>query len=224
MSPEATALIGAYLYELGIKDPRAIAYFTMAEPNSMMWISSNALAGYGIAVTYFNLSQDQWSWAREALAARADFGRRRRIDPPGHFSPATTANVVSPQSSVTDKAVRESWERADRVRATTTPSPEMRRLWELLAEATRRVESGDVAGAREMLAAAEDGSQGLVLFALAETYDPAMLTAWGTRSAIPDVARARALYRKALTLAAPSSIAVWPSWPQACILPFIFEA
>jgi hypothetical protein len=51
-----------------------------------------------------------------------------------------------------------------------------------------------------MLAAAEDGSQGPVLFALAETYDPNMLAAWGTRSVAGDVARAQALYRKALSL------------------------
>jgi hypothetical protein len=43
--------------------------------------------------------------------------------------------------------------------------------------ASRRVENGDVAGAHELLAAAEDGSHGLVSFALAETYDPNMLAA-----------------------------------------------
>src|SRR5262245_15221180 len=51
-----------------------------------------------------------------------------------------------------------------------------------------------------MLAAAEDGSQGPVLFALAETYDPNMLAAWGTHGVAPYVARAQVLYRKALSL------------------------
>ena len=59
--------------------------------------------------------------------------------------------------------------------------------------------NGDVVGAREMLAAAEDG-RGLVSFALAETYDPNMLAAWGTRGVAGDIARARALCRKALEL------------------------
>jgi len=76
---------------------------------------------------------------------------------------------------------------------------------DLIAQALRRVENGDVAGAREMLAAAEDGSQGLVSFALAETYDPNMLAAWGTRGVVADVARARALYRKALNLGVASA-------------------
>jgi hypothetical protein len=72
---------------------------------------------------------------------------------------------------------------------------------DLLQLVARRIESGDVMGAREMLAGAESGSQaGAASFALAETYDPNMLAAWGTRGVSADVARARALYRKALDL------------------------
>ena len=55
-------------------------------------------------------------------------------------------------------------------------------------------------GAREMLAAAEEGSEDPAVFALAETYDPNMLAAWGSRGVAADVAKARALYRKALNL------------------------
>ena len=77
---------------------------------------------------------------------------------------------------------------------------EARRVEEILAQASRRVSSGDVIGARDMLAAAEDGAQGPVTFALAETYDPNMLAAWGSRGITSDVVRARALYRKALEL------------------------
>jgi hypothetical protein len=74
------------------------------------------------------------------------------------------------------------------------------RIEELLAQAAQRVESGDVTGAREMLAGADDGGQGSVSFALAETYDPNMLAAWGTRGVAADAAKARALYRKAFSL------------------------
>jgi hypothetical protein len=77
---------------------------------------------------------------------------------------------------------------------------EARRVEEILAQASRRISSGDVIGARDMLAAAEDGAQGPVTFALAETYDPNMLAAWGSRGVTSDVVRARALYRKALEL------------------------
>ena len=74
------------------------------------------------------------------------------------------------------------------------------RLDDLITQASQRVERGDVAGARQMLAPAEEGSQGPAMFALAETYDPNMLAAWGSRGVSADVARARALYRKALNL------------------------
>ena len=70
----------------------------------------------------------------------------------------------------------------------------------LLAQATERIESGDIAGAREMLAGADDSGQGGVSFALAETYDPNMLAAWGTRGVAADAAKARALYQKAFGL------------------------
>ena len=51
-----------------------------------------------------------------------------------------------------------------------------------------------------MLADADDGGQGAVSFALAETYDPNMLAAWGTRGVAADAAKARALYQKAFGL------------------------
>jgi hypothetical protein len=70
----------------------------------------------------------------------------------------------------------------------------------LLTQARRRVDGGDIPGAREMLGAADDGGKGPLSFALAETYDPNMLAAWGARGVAADVARARALYRKALSL------------------------
>lgn len=71
---------------------------------------------------------------------------------------------------------------------------------ELLTQALRRVGSGDVVGARELLANEEAGGPGTISFALAETYDPNMLAAWGSRGVGSDVARAKALYRKALDL------------------------
>jgi hypothetical protein len=66
-------------------------------------------------------------------------------------------------------------------RAARLIDPNQSRIDGLLAQAAQRVESGDVAGAREMLAGADDGGQGAVSFALAETFDPNMLAAWGTR-------------------------------------------
>ena len=57
--------------------------------------------------------------------------------------------------------------------------PNKARIDELLAQAAQRIDSGDITGAREMLEGADDGGQGAVSFALAETYDPNMLAAGG---------------------------------------------
>jgi hypothetical protein len=78
--------------------------------------------------------------------------------------------------------------------------PNKARTDELLVQAARCIETGDVTAARELLVGADDGRQGAVLFALAETYDPNMLAAWGTRDVSADAVKARALYLKAFGL------------------------
>jgi hypothetical protein len=80
------------------------------------------------------------------------------------------------------------------------PEPVRHQVDDRLAEAKQRIESGDVSGARDILSAAEGSAPGPISFALAETYDPNMLAAWGTRGAIADVPRAKALYHKSLAL------------------------
>jgi len=74
------------------------------------------------------------------------------------------------------------------------------RIDELLAQVALRIDSGDITGAREMLEGADVGRQGVASFALAETYDPNMLAAWGTRGVTADATKARALYQKAFDL------------------------
>jgi ATP-dependent protease ClpP protease subunit len=172
VSSVGNAIVGAYLYEIGLKELATIVYVTKASPQSMTWLTMGDAMRYGIAAKAFSLSQDEWSWARVALT---DSGLRRHIDPPVPV-PATR-----PAGSASDARMIEG-----------------RRVEEILPQAARLVSSGDVIGARDMLAAAEDGGQGPVTFALAETYDPNMLAAWGSRGVTSDVVRAKALYRKAL--------------------------
>lgn len=75
--------------------------------------------------------------------------------------------------------------------------PQRPKAEDLLTQAERRIESGDIAGAREVLASSEGSHSGPITFALAETYDPNMLAAWGTRGITADVTKARSLYVKA---------------------------
>jgi hypothetical protein len=70
----------------------------------------------------------------------------------------------------------------------------------LVQEARQRIERGDVAGARDLLANADTDRSGVVLFTLAETYDPNMLAAWGMRGISPDIDKAKGLYSAALSL------------------------
>jgi hypothetical protein len=78
--------------------------------------------------------------------------------------------------------------------------PVRSRAQELLAQAKRRIESGDIAGARDILQAPETAKSAEMTFLLAETYDPNMLASWQTRGVTANPQRARALYRKASEL------------------------
>lgn len=70
----------------------------------------------------------------------------------------------------------------------------------LLAQARRRIESGDIPGARQVLQAPETATSGPMTFMLAETYDPNMLASWQTRGVTANPQRARALYQRARDL------------------------
>ena len=68
----------------------------------------------------------------------------------------------------------------------------------LLARSAALIARGDILGARSLLArAASDGSFA-ARFALAETFDPNTLAAWGSRDPLADVVLARRLYEQAL--------------------------
>ncbi len=71
-------------------------------------------------------------------------------------------------------------------------------LLRLLSRATLLVAQGDIGGARVVLERAAETGSASALFALAETFDPAILSAWGTVGTQGDPAWARELYAKAL--------------------------
>jgi hypothetical protein len=67
-----------------------------------------------------------------------------------------------------------------------------------MARASLLVTQGDIGAARVVLEHAAESGSASALFALAETFDPAVLSAWGTMGTHGDVARAGDLYAKAL--------------------------
>ena len=76
-----------------------------------------------------------------------------------------------------------------------TADPDLQRL---MARASLLVTQGDIGAARIVLERAAESGNAPALFALAETFDPAILSAWGTVGTQGDTARAGDLYAKAL--------------------------
>jgi hypothetical protein len=68
----------------------------------------------------------------------------------------------------------------------------------LMARAKLLLAEGDVGAARAVLERAAETGSAPALFVLAETYDPAVLSAWGTVGTQSDVSKAQQLYAKAL--------------------------
>ena len=68
----------------------------------------------------------------------------------------------------------------------------------LMSRASLLLAQGDIGAARVVLERAAESGSASALFTLAETFDPAILSAWGTVGTQGDLARAGDLYAKAL--------------------------
>ena len=67
----------------------------------------------------------------------------------------------------------------------------------MIARASALLGQGDIGAARIVLERASEAGNAKASFMLAETYDPAILTAWGTYGTRGEVTKARELYAKA---------------------------
>ena len=103
-----------------------------------------------------------------------------------HSQPATPLPKSEP---VIDKPVA-----ARQSPSAAPPLPEER----FMARARQLVEQGNISAARSMLERAAEGGDARALFALAETYDANMLSAWGTVGIQGDTAKAKEPYGKSL--------------------------
>jgi hypothetical protein len=82
--------------------------------------------------------------------------------------------------------------------AQTSPNDGDEELRRLMKRASLLLSQGDIGAARVVLERAAETGNARALFALAETFDPVVLSAWGTVGTRGDAARARELYAKAL--------------------------
>jgi TPR repeat protein len=67
----------------------------------------------------------------------------------------------------------------------------------LVARAITLLGQGNIGAARSVLERAAESGNAQASFMLAETYDPTILSAWGTHGTRGEAAKARELYAKA---------------------------
>lgn len=134
----------------------------------------------------------------DVVASRASerpVAKVRPIEPPldsaTFYSSDTPGSVAADPGPVTTASMA-------RV-ASPVPVDPSQQIEQVLVLARQKIDGGDVTGARDLLSG-EDMGQAAIAFALAETFDPNMLAAWGSRGVSADVQRARALYGRALDL------------------------
>ena len=133
---------------------------------------------------YLQHERDRTEAMARDLEARPAHGRcahhartRDRVtQPPGQHKQAKVAAAVQPAA------------------AEVKGGPEATRL---IARASVLLGQGDIGAARIVLERASETGSAKASFMLAETYDPAILTAWGTYGTRGEVAKARELYAKA---------------------------
>ena len=126
---------------------------------------------------------------------------------PGSGPPATPSSGVG-QPSIAASSVPEAPPKAPTgdvhqptnlaTRPTTNLEQGSPQAIRLIARANLLLEQGNIGAARIVLERAAETGSASALFALAETYDPLSLSAWGTFGTRGDVAKAQELYATAL--------------------------
>jgi hypothetical protein len=123
----------------------------------------------------------------QPMAAR----RERATDKPATGPLTASSKPVIAAAAADDKPATI----AARLTAPEAPgNPEALRL---MARASLLLSQGNIGAARTVLDRAAETSSAPALFALAETYDPITLAAWGTFGTQGDAAKARELYARA---------------------------
>ena len=173
-----------------------------------VFVAPDASGGREISISLVGLDETILAVVRTTLIIGPDPGRV--VEAPSPSSIAKPVSYPAEHEQFMKGSVEQP--RAVSVEASSPPSqspvvaaaplidPNKVHIDGLLVQAAQCVEMGDVNAARELLVGADDGRQGAILFALAETYDPNMLAAWGTRDVAADAVKARALYQKAIGL------------------------
>jgi len=124
--------------------------------------------------------RDELDRGRTAKASPPD---RPALMPPAPDKPVVPANHRS---------------RTLAARPTTSETPGNLEAARLMAQARLLLDQGNIIAARSVLERAAESGSAQALFLLAETYDRAILTAWGISRRLGGVTKAREFYAKAV--------------------------
>jgi hypothetical protein len=113
---------------------------------------------------------------------------------PGMASEATTASLAKVDKAPMPAGAKPATMAPRPPGPEASGNPEAARL---MARASLLLRQGDIGAARIVLERAAETGSASALFSLAETYDPVVLSAWGTVGTQGDVAKARDLYSRA---------------------------
>jgi hypothetical protein len=127
----------------------------------------------------------------------------RRDTTPGRGRNATADTLGPTPAPTTDKPATTALPTRDKpatmaARLTAPEAPGNPEALRLMVRASLLLSQGNIGAARTVLDRAAETGSAPALFALAETYDPLILAAWGTMGTQGDAAKARELYTKAL--------------------------
>ena len=119
-----------------------------------------------------------------------------RVETPGPTQASATDKPATAALPANDKPVVPA---RDKPATMTAPeAPGNAEAARLMARASLLRDQGNIGAARIVLERAAETGNASALFALAETYDPLSLSAWGTFGTQGDAAKAQELYAKAL--------------------------
>ena len=129
---------------------------------------------------------------REVMASLSDTSGPTKATATDKPAPAPLAASDKPVMPAVDKPATMSVQPAE---PEASGNPELVRL---MARASLLLNHGNIGAARTVLERAAQTGSAPALFALAETYDPLVLSVWGTVGTQGDVVKAEELYAKAL--------------------------
>jgi hypothetical protein len=166
-------------------------------------LADNAARNQELTDLRLALQQAEASAAAYQGSLAQERARNQGLEPPmaarrerGTDKPAT-APLTASSKPVIAAAAADDKPATIAARLTAPEAPGNPEALRLMARASLLLSQGNIGAARTVLDRAAETGSALALFALAETYDPIILAAWGTFGTQGDAAKARELYARA---------------------------